>query len=760
MSEDLNKMSLEYHRNPVPGKISIQPTKKLSNQHDLSLAYSPGVAAACNEIAENPLLAADYTTRGNLVAVITNGTAVLGLGNIGPLASKPVMEGKGVLFKKFGDIDVFDIEVDSNSTESFIETVASLEPTFGGINLEDIKAPECFVIEKALRERMNIPVFHDDQHGTAICVAAALINGLRILDKDISKASLVCSGAGAAAMACLDLLKEMGMKPDNITVCDREGVIYEGRKERMDEYKSKFAVKTNARTLSDAIEGADIFLGVSGPGTLTKEMTLKMADKPLILALANPTPEILPEDAKEVRPDAIIATGRSDYPNQVNNVLCFPFMFRGALDVGATEINESMKIAAVYAIADLAKAEVSDVVAKAYTGQELEFGPEYLIPKPFDPRLIVDVSVAVAKAAMDSGVAKRPIKDLKAYAEKLSQYVYQTGFVMKPIFDKARENSMRVAYAEAEEENILRAVKIVLDDKLAKPILIGRRYVIEMRMEKIGLSFNLDKDVELIDPQEDSRYREYWNLYHDIMSRKGVTPEAARTIVRTRNTVIAALAVKRGDADAMVCGYVGKYARHLQYCKEILGLRDDIQSPCSVQLLVTPKKTIFLADTEVNLNPTVEQIAEIAELSSEVVRSFGMSPKVALASHSNFGTHSDNKAAKMQEALNLLRNRFPDFEVDGEMNADLALSALIRDKVMPSSDLEGEANLLVFPNQDSASISFALAKSLTDGISIGPILTGLSHVAHIINPSISVRGLINMTALASVQAANNTFSSK
>lgn len=760
MSEDLNKMSLEYHRNPVPGKISIQPTKKLSNQHDLSLAYSPGVAAACNEIAENPLLAADYTTRGNLVAVITNGTAVLGLGNIGPLASKPVMEGKGVLFKKFGDIDVFDIEVDSKSTESFIETVASLEPTFGGINLEDIKAPECFVIEKALRKRMNIPVFHDDQHGTAICVAAALINGLRILNKDISEASLVCSGAGAAAMACLDLLKEMGMKPDNITVCDRVGVIYEGRKERMDEYKSRFAVKTNARTLSDAIEGADIFLGVSGPGALTKDMALKMAGKPLILALANPTPEILPEDAKEVRPDAIIATGRSDYPNQVNNVLCFPFMFRGALDVGATEINESMKIAAVYAIADLAKAEVSDVVAKAYTDQELEFGPEYLIPKPFDPRLIVDVSVAVAKAAMDSGVAKRPIKDLKAYAEKLSQYVYQTGFVMKPIFDKARENSMRVAYAEAEEENILRAVKIVLDDKLAKPILIGRRYVIEMRMEKIGLNFNLDKDVELIDPQEDSRYREYWNLYHDIMSRKGVTPEAARTIVRTRNTVIAALAVKRGDADAMVCGYVGKYARHLQYCKEILGLRDGIQSPCSVQLLVTPKKTIFLADTEVNLSPTVAQIAEIAELSSEVVKSFGISPKVALASHSNFGTYSDNKALKMQEALNLLKNRIPDIEVDGEMNADLALSALIRDKVMPSSNLEGEANLLVFPDQDSASISFALAKSLTDGISIGPILTGLSHVAHIINPSISVRGLINITALASVQAANNTFSSK
>ncbi|MDC0074235.1 NADP-dependent malic enzyme [Alphaproteobacteria bacterium] len=752
MSEELNKMALEYHRSPKPGKISVQPTKKLVNQLDLSLAYSPGVAAACNEIADNPLKAAEYTIRSNLVGVITNGTAVLGLGNIGPLASKPVMEGKGVLFKKFANIDVFDIEVDASNVEQFIETVASLEPTFGGINLEDIKAPECFIIEETLRKRMSIPVFHDDQHGTAICVAAALINGLRVIEKPIDKVKLVCSGAGAAALACLNLMIEMGLKPDNIVVCDRSGVIFKGRDGKLDKYKSKFAIDTNARTLDDAIDGADVFLGVSGPGTLSKEMIKKMGLRPLILALANPTPEILPEIAKKARPDAIIATGRSDYPNQVNNVLCFPFMFRGALDVGATEINESMKVAAVYAIADLAKVEISDVVASAYVGQELEFGPEYLIPKPFDPRLIVNVSIAVAKAAMESGVATRPIQDFKSYEDKLTQHVYRTGFVMKPVFDKARENPMKVVYAEGEEQNVLRAVKIVLDDSLALPILIGRRYVIEMRMKKAGLFFDLDKDVEIIDPEDDSRYREYCDLYYNLMSRKGVTPDAARTIVRTRNTVIGALAVKKGDADAMVCGYVGRYERHLQYCVDILGLRKDITSPCAVQLLVTPHKTLFIADTEVLLEPSASQISEIVKLSSGVVRSFGINPKVALLSHSNFGSHKDLKVKKIQESLILIKQDMPELQIEGELNADLALSASARNRVFPDSNLKGEANLLIMPGQDIASVSFSLARSLTDGLSVGPILTGLSKIAHIINPSNSVRGIVNISALAVVQA--------
>ncbi|MBL42118.1 MAG: NADP-dependent malic enzyme [Rhodospirillaceae bacterium] len=755
MSDDLNKMALEYHRNPKAGKISVQPTKRLANQVDLSLAYSPGVAAACNEIKADPLNAAEYTVRSNLVGVITNGTAVLGLGNIGPLASKPVMEGKGVLFKKFADIDVFDIEVDASDPSKFIDTVSALEPTFGGINLEDIKAPECFIIEKALREKMKIPVFHDDQHGTAICVAAALINGLRIIDKDISKANLVCSGAGAAALACLDLLVEMGMKPDNIIVCDRLGVIHKGRKSDLDEYKLKYAIETNARDLNDAIEDADIFLGVSTEGVLSKDMVKKMSSRPLILALANPNPEILPEDVTDVRPDALIATGRSDYPNQVNNVLCFPFMFRGALDVGATEINEAMKIAAVYAIADLAKAEVSDVVAKAYSGQQLEFGPNYLIPKPFDPRLIIKVSSAVAKAAIETGVATRPIDDLRSYEDKLAQYVYRTGFVMKPIFEQARSKPMKIAYAEAEEENVLRAVKIAIDEGIASPILIGRRYVIEMRMEKAGLHFSLDKDVEIIDPEDDTRYREYWTTYHNLMSRKGVSPNAARTIVRTRNTVIGALAVKRGDADALVCGYVGRYGRHLQYCVDILGLEEGVTAPCALQLLVTPNKTIFITDTEVNLNPSADQISEIVSLSSKVVEKFGIKPNIALITHSNFGSHSDSMVSKMQQAFAKIKQENPSLNVDGEMNADLALSESSRNYIFPDGILKGEANLLVMANQDSASVSFALAKSLTDGLSVGPILAGLSKVAHIVNPSITVRGLVNITALASVQASSS-----
>jgi malate dehydrogenase (oxaloacetate-decarboxylating)(NADP+) len=752
MADELDQMALEYHRWPTPGKISVTPTKNLANQRDLSLAYSPGVAAACNEIVANPAAAADYTVRGNLIGVISNGTAVLGLGNIGPLASKPVMEGKGVLFKKFADIDVFDIEVDQSDPQKFIEAVAALEPTFGGINLEDIKAPECFVIEKALRERMNIPVFHDDQHGTAICVAAALYNGLRVVGKEIDKTKLVCSGAGAAALACLDLMVSMGMKPDNILVVDRKGVVYHGREETLDPYKGRYAANTNARTLADAVDGADIFLGVSGPGVLSKDMVKTMGEKPLILALANPTPEIKPEDAKEVRPDAVIATGRSDYPNQVNNVLCFPFIFRGALDVGATEINEEMKLAAVKAIADLAMAEATDVVAKAYAGQSLDFGPEYLIPKPFDPRLIVEVAPAVAKAAMESGVATRPIEDFQAYRDKLARTVYRTSFVMKPVFDRARDEPLRLAYAEGEEESVLRAVQIVIDDGLAKPILIGRRFVIEMRHEKMGLRFDLDKDVELIDPQGDPRFRDYWTEYHTVMRRKGVSPDTAQATVRTRNSVIGALAVRRGDADALICGVIGRYARQLQYVEDIIGRREGVANLCAIQVLVAPRGTVFFADTNVNYDPTAAQIAETAILSASAVQRFGLVPKIALLSHSNFGTHHNPSADKMREALALIHERAPELEVEGEMQGDAALSEVVRDRVFPGSDLKGEANLLIFPNVDAANIAFTVARSMTDGLSVGPILAGLDRSAHIVTPSISVRGLVNMSALAVVQA--------
>ncbi|MDA1059515.1 MAG: NADP-dependent malic enzyme [Proteobacteria bacterium] len=752
MADELDEMALEYHRWPTPGKISVTPTKALSNQRDLSLAYTPGVAAACNEIAADPSKAAEYTIRANLVAVITNGTAVLGLGNIGPLASKPVMEGKGVLFKKFADIDVFDIEVAENDPEKFIEVVAALEPTFGGINLEDIKAPECFIIEKALRARMKIPVFHDDQHGTAICVAAALYNGLRVVGKEIGNTKLVCSGAGAAALACLDLMVSMGMKPDNILVVDRKGVVYVGRDEKPDPYKGKYAANTNARTLADAVDGADIFLGVSGPGVLKPEMVKTMGERPLILALANPTPEIKPEDAKAVRPDAVIATGRSDYPNQVNNVLCFPFIFRGALDVGATEINEAMKLAAVMAIANLAKAEATDVVAKAYSGQSLEFGPEYLIPKPFDPRLIVEVAPAVAKAAMDSGVATRPIEDFQAYRDKLARTVYRTSFVMKPVFDQAREKPLRLVYAEGEEESILRAVQIVIDDGLAKPILIGRRFVIEMRHKKMGLRFDLEKDVELIDPEGDPRFRDYWTEYHALMRRKGVTPDTAQATVRTRTSVIGALAVRRGDADAMICGVIGRYGRHLQYVSDILGMAKDVTNLCAIQVLVAPRGTVFFADTNVNYDPTAQQVAETAILAAESVRRFGLEPKVALLSHSNFGTHRNPSAQKMREALAIIHERVPELEVEGEMQGDAALSEVIRDRVFPGSDLKGAANLLIFPNVDAANIAFTVARTMTEGLSVGPILAGVSGSAHIVNPSISVRGLVNMSALAVVEA--------
>jgi malate dehydrogenase (oxaloacetate-decarboxylating)(NADP+) len=751
MASELDQMALEYHRYPRPGKISVTPTKNLATQRDLSLAYSPGVAAACMEIHRDPGTAADYTSRSNLVAVISNGTAVLGLGNIGPLASKPVMEGKGVLFKKFADIDVFDIEIDASDPKKVIEVVAALEPTFGGINLEDIKAPECFEIERALRERMKIPVFHDDQHGTAICVAAALSNGLRVVGKDLKTARLVCSGAGAAALACLDLLVALGMQPVNITVCDRKGVIHRGRKEDMDPSKARYARDTNIRTMADALKDADVFLGLSGPKVLTGEMVKPMGKRPLILALANPTPEILPEEAKAARPDAILATGRSDYPNQVNNVLCFPFIFRGALDVGATTINDAMKLAAVRAIAELAQAETSDVVARAYAGQRLQFGPEYLIPKPFDPRLIVKVAPAVAKAAMDSGVATRKV-EIDAYTAKLTQFVYRTGFVMKPVFDRARERPMRVAFAEGETENVLRAVQIMLDDGIVKPILIGRRSVIERRIEKYGLRLALDKEVEVVDPQNDPRYRKYWSLYHDIMRRKGATIEDARTIVRTRTAVIGSLAVRRGDADALICGVAGRYDRHLQDLTDILGIKKGVESPSAIQLLVLPRGTVFVTDTNVNYDPTADQIAESAILAAEMVERFGITPKAALVSHSNFGASSAPSARKMREALAVIKKRSPQLEIDGEMNADAALSGAIRDKLMPGADLSGSANLLIMPNIDSAAIAFAMARTMGEGLSVGPILAGMAGPAHIVNPSITVRGLVNMAALAVVDA--------
>ncbi|MCH8187851.1 MAG: NADP-dependent malic enzyme [Proteobacteria bacterium] len=752
MPENLDEMSLEYHRSPTPGKISVVPTKSLANQRDLALAYSPGVAAACNLIAKDPSLAAEFTVRSNLVAVVTNGTAVLGLGNIGPLAAKPVMEGKGVLFKKFADVNVFDLEIAETDPEKFIDIVASLEPTFGGINLEDIKAPECFVIEKALRERMNIPVFHDDQHGTSICVAAAVYNGLHVVGKDIKQIRLVCSGAGAAALACLDLLVRMGLPKTNILIADRAGIVYEGREGDMDPYKARYARKTNVRTMREAMEGSDVFLGLSAPDVVDAEMVKSMAEKPLILALANPDPEILPEVAKEARPDAVIATGRSDYPNQVNNVLCFPFIFRGALDVGATTINEEMKLACVYAIADLAKAEASDVVARAYGDQTLSFGPEYLIPKPFDPRLIVKLAPAVAKAAMDSGVATRPIKDFAAYEAKLSQYVYRSGMAMKPVFDRARENPLRLCYADGEEENVLRAVQIVLDDGLAKPILIGRRYVIEMRLERLGLRFNLDEDVDLTDPENDPRYREYWTEYHAIMQRKGVSPDVARTIVRTRTSVIGALMVRRKEADAMICGVLGRYDRVLRHVQDVLGLRPGVRNVYAVELLILPTGTVFITDTNVNYDPSAEDIAEAAILGAELVAKFGLTPKVALLSHSNFGSSGRPSAVKMRDALSLITARAPELEVEGEMNADTALNETIRERLFPNSELKGPVNLLVMPTLDAAKIAFDLVRSMGQGLSVGPMLVGIGAPAHIVTPSITVRGLVNMSALAVVDA--------
>ncbi|MFV8834953.1 NADP-dependent malic enzyme [Aquisalimonas sp.] len=752
MSDDLRENALEYHRQPTPGKLQVVPTKPLANQRDLALAYSPGVAAACELIVEDEKEAASVTARGNLVGVVTNGTAVLGLGNIGPLASKPVMEGKGVLFKKFSGIDVFDVEVQENDPDRFVDIVASLEPTFGGINLEDIKAPECFEIEEKLKERMNIPVFHDDQHGTAIITAAAVRNGLRVVDKAIADVTVVCSGAGAAAMACLELLVGLGMKREHITMLDSRGVIHTGR-DNLDARKASFARDTDARTLDDAMDGADIFIGLSGPGVLTRGMVAKMARDPLVFAMANPTPEIIPEEAQEERPDCIIATGRSDYPNQVNNVLCFPFIFRGALDVGATTINDEMKLACVEAIANLATEESSDVVVAAYGGKPLQFGRDYLIPKPFDPRLISRVAPAVAKAAMESGVAARPIEDMAAYKLRLNQFVFQSGLVMKPLFERARQHPRRVVYAEGEQERVLRAVQVVVDDGLARPILIGRRKVVEMRIERLGLRLKIDEDFELADPEDDPRYREYWTLYHSIMERKGVTPDQARNVVRTRNTVIAALMVRREEADAMICGIDGRYHRQLAHIESVLGRRQGVRNLAAMSALILPKGTFFLCDTYVNQDPTPAQLAEMTILAADEVRRFGMMPKVALLSHSSFGSSSAASAQKMRDALELIEARDPNLEVEGEMHGDAAISEEIRRRIFPNARLQGTANLLILPTLDASNIAFNLLKATSDGVSVGPILLGSDKPAHILTPSVTVRGIINMTALAAVEAA-------
>ncbi len=754
MDEQLKQSALDFHEFPVPGKIQVSPTKPLATQRDLALAYSPGVAAPCLEIAADPLAAHKYTARGNLVAVVSNGTAVLGLGNIGALAGKPVMEGKGVLFKKFAGIDVFDIEVDETDPDKLIDVVAALEPTFGGINLEDIKAPECFYIEQKLRERMNIPVFHDDQHGTAIICTAAVLNGLRVVKKNISDVRLVVSGAGASAIACMNLLVALGMQKHNIVVCDSRGVIYKGREENMAETKAAYAVDDDGRrSLEEVIAGADIFLGCSGPGVMKPEMVEKMAPSPLILALANPEPEILPPLAKAVRPDAIICTGRSDYPNQVNNVLCFPFIFRGALDVGATAINEEMKLAAVHAIAELALAEQSEVVASAYGDQELSFGPEYLIPKPFDPRLIVKIAPAVAKAAMDSGVATRPIEDFNAYREKLEEFVYKTNLFMKPIFSLARKDPRRVVLAEGEDTRVLHATQELVTLGLAKPILIGRPNVIEMRIQKLGLQIQPGRDFEIVNNESDPRYKEYWNEYYDIMKRRGVTQEQAQRAVLSNTTVIGAIMVHRGEADALICGTIGEYHEHFSVVEKLFGYRDGVKAAGAMNALLLPSGNTFIADTYVNADPTPEQLTEIALMAAETVRRFGIEPKVALLSHSNYGSSDAPGALKMRETLAMVRERAPDLMVDGEMHGDAALVESIRNDRMPDSPLKGSANILIMPNMEAARISYNLLRvSSSEGVTVGPVLMGVAKPVHILTSISSVRRIVNMVALAVVEA--------
>ena len=760
MADSLREAALAYHRTPKPGKLEITATKPLANQRDLALAYSPGVAAACDAIVEDPGEAAHLTARANLVAVITNGTAVLGLGAIGPLASKPVMEGKAVLFKKFAGIDVFDIEVSELDAAKFIDIVAALEPTFGGINLEDIKAPECFEIEAELRARMNIPVFHDDQHGTAIIVTAAVYNGLRLVGKELDQVKLVTSGAGAAALACLNLLVAMGVRRENIWVTDIAGVVYQGREEQMDRWKEAYAQATDARTLDDVIDGADIFLGLSAPGVLKPEMAARMAEHPIIMALANPVPEIMPEEAKKVRPDAIICTGRSDYPNQVNNVLCFPYIFRGALDVGATTINEEMKIACVKALADLAQAEPSEVVAKALGGEAPAFGPDYLIPSAFDPRLILEIAPAVARAAMDSGVATRPLEDFKAYCEDLTRFVFRSGMIMKPIFQRAQQNPARLIYSDGEDERVLRAVQVVVDEGLAQPILVGRPAVIERRIERLALRLRPGEDFELIDPQDDPRYEDYWQTYHGIMERKGVIPDTARTVARTDTTVIAALAIHRGEADAMLCGLEGGYQKHLDHVIDIFGLAEGVRDCSAVNMLILSSGTYFLADTYVTPDPTAEEIAEMTLMAAAHVRRFGTEPKVALLSHANFGSADTPSARKMRAALALLHAQAPDLEVEGEMHGDAALNEELRQRIFPNSRLKGSANLLILPNLDAANIAYNLIKAMANGLSVGPILIGLARPAHILTPSVTARGIVNMSALAVVDTQDRADSLK
>ncbi len=756
----LREAALKYHEFPVPGKISIAPTKQLTNQRDLSLAYTPGVAAACEEINRDPATAFRYTARGNLVGVVTNGTAVLGLGDIGALASKPVMEGKAVLFKKFAGIDVFDIEVNESDPEKLVEVIAALEPTFGGINLEDIKAPDCFLVERKLRERMKIPVFHDDQHGTAIVVAAAILNGLKVVGKDITKVKLVTSGAGAAALACLELLVHLGLPKSNIWVTDIVGVVYEGRIELMDPQKSPFAQKTDKRSLCDVIDGADVFLGLSAGGVLKPEMVAKMAQKPLVFALANPTPEILPEEVKVVRPDAVMATGRTDYPNQVNNVLCFPFIFRGALDVGATTITTEMEIAAVKAIAELAQAEQSDVVAAVYSSENLAFGPDYLIPKPFDPRLITAIAPAVAKAAMDGGVASRPIKDFALYKDQLQQFVYHSGTVMKPLFGIAKKIPMeqkRIVFCEGEDERVMRAVQVMLDESLVNPILIGRPSVIEHRIEKFGLRMKSGVDIEIVNPESDARYRDFWQTYLQLTERKGVTESFAKLEMRRRNTLIGSILLKKGQADGMICGTISNTATHLKYIDEVIGHEPGATVYGGMSGLILPNRQVFLVDTHVNIDPSAAELAEITLLAASEMRKLGMTPKVALLSHSNFGSSDAPSAVKMREVLAILQKAAPELEVDGEMHGDCALDPETRAGAITNSTLRGEANLLVLPNIDAANISYNLLKTAAgNGVAIGPLLLGVAKPIHILTPAATVRRIINVSTLAVVEAASQS----
>jgi malate dehydrogenase (oxaloacetate-decarboxylating)(NADP+) len=755
MEKDLREAALDYHQYPTPGKISVRPTKGLTNQHDLALAYSPGVAYACDAIVEDPSTASLYTSRANLVGVITNGTAVLGLGNIGPLAAKPVMEGKGCLFKKFAGIDVFDIELAENDPDKLIDMIAAMEPTLGGINLEDIKAPECFYIETKLKERMSIPVFHDDQHGTAIISAAAMLNALKVIGKNIAEVQVVCSGAGAAAISCLNLWCDLGVRRENITVCDSKGVIYVGRDAKMEPTKARYARETESRTLDDAITGADIFLGLSTAGVLKPEMVAKMARQPVVFALSNPTPEIMPELARAARPDVIIATGRSDYANQVNNVLCFPFIFRGALDVGATRITEEMKLACVKAIAAMAQEEVSNEVAMAYPGQELSFGPEYLIPKPFDPRLITIIAPAVAQAAMDSGVATRPIADMAAYKDKLKEFIYQTGVGMRAVFTAAKQGpATRIVYPDGEDERVLRAAQIILEERLTRPILIGRPDVITARLEKIGSKLRVGEHFEVVNPNSDERFKECWMNYHQLMKRHGVTIDIAKQRLRQDNTIIGAMLVRLGYADGMICGLSGRFTHHLRQVEEVIGKAPGCNTLAAMNHLLLPGRALFLCDTHVNENPDASQLADIAQMAAAAVRRFGIQPKVAMLSHSNFGSSQSASARKMAEAAAILHDKAPDLEVDGEMHGDSALSEEIRKQSDPESPLKGEANVLVMPNLDAANISYNLLKMTGgEGITIGPILLGTARPVHVLTSTATVRRLVNMTALVVVDVA-------